>query len=84
MAVQSQWRTDHDQRRAGDLRERLSPVDYSGVPKGLHDLHRSRVRNREPPVNWSDLREIGKAVLREAVAASGDDDVLMFHGTSKL
>jgi hypothetical protein len=82
MAVQSQWRDEQNQRRAGDLRERLTPISYVGVPEGLRELHRSRSR-REPPIDWSDLRAIGSAALRDAVAASSDDDVLMFHSTRK-
>lgn len=79
MAHQSQWRTDADRKRAGDLREHLAPVDYRGVPKELREYHRSRTRDREPPLNRTDAREVGSAVLREAVACSGDDEVSMFH-----
>ncbi len=83
MAYQSKWRTDADHKRAGDLRERLNPIDFTGVPPELHDYHRRKTREREPAIDRSDLREVGKAVLREAIAGSGDDDVLIL-GTSKI
>jgi hypothetical protein len=82
MAAQAPWRTTGAQRRACDIREHHDAVANHPDPT-VRAFRRDQLRRNGAIAAEADNRQTpGEAALRQAMAAS-DDDEAIFHGPTK-